>query len=79
MSILGWSGETEVSVGLGGGAAAAGGALEEADLHEIRFVDVLDGRGFFGADSSEGGEADRATSVVLDNGGEEAAIGGVEA
>jgi len=41
-------GEVEVFVGEAGGDAAAGGAVEEADLDEEGFVDFFEGVFFFG-------------------------------
>ncbi len=68
-----------MGVGFGRNHAATGGALEHADLHEVGFVDVFDGSGFFGAQGGQGGEADGAAGVMLDDGGEELAVGIVEA
>ena len=39
--------ETEVFVGEGSGDAAALGAVEQAELHQVRLVDFLDGVFFF--------------------------------
>src|ERR1700690_3590897 len=59
-------------VGETGGDAAAGGAVEEADLDKEGFVDLFGGGG-------EGVEADRATVVFFDDGAKQAAVELVEA
>ena len=66
-------------VGEAGGDAAAGGAVEEADLDEEGFVDLFEGVLLFGQCGGEGVEADRPAVVLLDDGAEETAVEFVEA
>src|ERR1700722_8851886 len=66
-------------VGEGGGDAAAGGAVEEAELHEVRFVDFLDGVFFLAERSGEGVQAHGAAGILLDDGEEQVAVDVVEA
>src|ERR1035437_4901552 len=62
-----------------GGYASAGGAVEEADLDEEGFVDLLQRVLLFGQGGGECVEADRDAVVLLDDGAQEAAIELVEA
>ena len=66
-------------IGEAGGDAAAGGAVEEADLDEEGLVDLFEGVLLFGERGGEGVEADGAAIVFLDDGAEEAAVEFVEA
>jgi hypothetical protein len=68
-----------VFVGEAGGDAAAGGAVEEADLDEEGFVDLFEGVLLFGERGGQRVEADRAAVVFLDDGAEQAAVELVEA
>src|SRR3989344_6448479 len=42
-----WRVGADVLVAFFGDRAAAGGSFEKSELHEVRFVDLLDGRLFF--------------------------------
>src|ERR1700678_4533040 len=66
-------------VGQGGGDAAAGGAVEQAELHEVGLVDFLDGVFFLAEGGGEGVEADGAAGIFLDDGQEQVAVDVVEA
>src|SRR5271156_2585007 len=66
-------------VGQGGGDAAAGGAVEEAELHEVGLVDFLDGVFFLAEAGGGGGGAARAAGIFLDDGEEQVAVDVVEA
>ena len=67
-----------MSIGEGGGFAAAVGALEEADLEKEWLVDCLNGVHFFGNGGGEGVEAHRATAEFFDQGAEKATINFIE-
>jgi len=71
--------DAQVLVGEAGGYAAAGGAVEEANLDEKWFVDFFEGVLLFGECGCEGVKADRAAVIFFDDGAEEAAIELVEA
>ena len=71
--------DAEVFVGEAGGDAAAGGAVEEADLDEEGFVDLFEGVLLFGQRGGEGVEADRAAVIFFDDGAQQAAVEFVEA
>ena len=62
-----------------GGYAALRRAVEEAELEQVRLVDVLDRLDLFADHRGDGRAADRAGRELLDDGREEAAVGGVEA
>ena len=62
-----------------GDGAAAGGAFEKSELHEVRLVDLLDGRFLFRERCGDGFEADGAAVKFLDDDGEDIAVGLVEA
>lgn len=66
-------------VAFGGEDAALGGALEEAFLDEVGFVDFFEGGGFFADGDGDGAEADGAAVEVLGDGEEDALIHFVEA
>src|SRR2546428_13117220 len=55
----------EMFIGQPGSQAAAGRALEKADLKEVGFVDIFDGVDFFAQDRSNCVHADRAASEFL--------------
>ena len=61
-----------------GDAAAPGGAGQEAQLHEIGLVHILQRYGFFADGSSQRLQTHRAAAVVADNGGEHPAVDGVK-
>ncbi len=69
----------EVFVGAGGGHAAAGGAVDEADLHEVGLVHFFDGVFFFAEGGGEGADADGAATVFVDEGEHEVTVDLVEA
>src|SRR5262245_55862548 len=71
--------ETEMGVGERRGHAAALRALEEAFHDEERLVDVLERVGLLAHHDGECRHADRAAVVLLDEGGEQAAVHLVEA
>lgn len=60
-------------------AATSGGAFEEAELHEVRFVEIFDSGGFVASECGDGVEADGAIGVVGVHESEHVAVGGVEA
>jgi len=72
-------GDAEVLVGEAGGDAAAWGAVEETDLDEEGFVDLLQRVLLFGQRGGECVEADRAAVVLFDDGAQQAAVEFVEA
>ena len=57
-------------MGVGGGEhhPAAGRPGEEANLHQIRLVDILDGHRFLSDDRRQGVQAHRAAVIVPDHG-----------
>src|SRR5947209_5684278 len=55
----------EVFVGAGRGHAAAGGAVDHADLHQIRLVHFLDCVFFFAEGGCEGADAYRAATIFV--------------
>ena len=59
--------------------AAAGGAVDEAELDEVGLVDVLDGLFFFANGDREGLEADGAFLEFDDEGLQDAVVHLVEA
>ncbi len=69
----------EVFVGAGSGHAAARGAVDEADLHEVRLVDLLDGVFFFAEGRGERAHADGAAAVFVEQGEHEVAVDFIEA
>src|SRR5260221_849839 len=74
-----WLFAIEVFVGVGGGYAAAGGAVDHADLHEVGFVHFLDGVFFFAEGGGESANTDGAAAVFVDEGEHEVAVYFVEA
>src|SRR5665213_80676 len=71
-------GQPQVGVGPGAGEAAAGGALNEALLHQEGLADVLDGIAGFGDGVAQRLDPGRPAAVVLDEAGEVAAVQGIE-
>src|SRR2546430_8048457 len=59
----------KVFVSEGGGDSATGGAVDHADLHQVRLLHLFDGVFFFGGRSSEPAEAVRAPRVLFGAGG----------
>src|SRR4029077_4735103 len=59
-------GQAEMFVGQRGGDAAALGAVEQAELHQVGLVDFFDGVFFFAERRGDGIEADRAAGIFLD-------------
>ena len=55
----------EIFVGAGGGYAAAGGAVDHADLHQVRLVHFFDGVFFFAEGGGEGADADGTAAVFV--------------
>jgi hypothetical protein len=68
-----------VLVGARGGDAAARRAVDEPDLQEVGFVDVLERAGILADRRGERGDADRAAAELVDDGEEELAVDLVEA
>lgn len=68
-----------MSIGSGRCGAAARGALEEAELEEVRFVDVFDRFSFFLRGRRERAEADRSAVEFFDNREEQMTVDGIEA
>ena len=66
-------------IGEAGGDAAAGGSVEEANLNEEGFVDLLQRVLLLGQGGGECVEADRPAVVLLDDGAQQAAVEFVEA
>src|SRR5687767_14213820 len=58
----------EVLVGRPAGDPAAGSALQEADLDQVRLVQVLDGAAVFADRGRQSVHADRAAAEALDDG-----------
>src|ERR1019366_127352 len=71
--------EAEMSIGEGCGNATALRAIEQAELHQVWFVNLLDGIFFFAAGSRKGAESHRASGIFLQNREHEGAIDFVEA
>ena len=74
-----WLFAFEVFVGAVGGYAAAGRAIEHADLHEIRLVNFLDGVFFLAEGGGQGAQADGTTGIFVEQGDHEVAVDFVEA
>ena len=66
-------------VGEAGGDAATRGALQKADLHQVRLVHVLDGVPLLGDGGGQGLHADRAAAELLDQDAQQAAVELVQA
>ena len=66
-------------VGAGSGDASARGAIEHADLHQIRLVHFFDGIFFFAENGSESAEADGTTAIFIQQGNHQIAIDFIEA
>ena len=60
------SGDTEIFEGAFGGEAAAGGAVEKSELHEIGLVNLLNGVGLLIDGSGDGVDADGSAAVFLE-------------
>src|SRR6266852_2061974 len=58
---------------------AAGGAVDHADLHEVRLVDFFDGVFFFAEGGGKRADADGAAAVFVEQGEHEVAVDFVEA
>src|SRR6202034_4468982 len=71
--------QTEMLIGQGGGNAAARGAVDEAELHEVRLVDGFDSILFLAEGGGEGIEADGTAGIFLHDREHEAAINLIEA
>ena len=69
----------EILVSAGSGDAAAGRAIEHADLHQVRLVHFLDGVFFFAEHGGESAEADRAAGIFIEQSDHEVAVDFVEA
>ncbi len=69
----------EVLVGARGGDAAAGCAVDHANLHEVGFVHFFDGVFFFRESRSEGAEADGSAGIFVEHRDHEVPIDFVEA
>ena len=67
MGAGGGGGDFKVVEGAAGADAATGGAVEEAELHEIGLVDLFDSRGLFVDGGGDGVDADGATGVLVEN------------
>src|SRR3989344_1405938 len=74
-----WRVGADVLVAFFGDRAAAGGAFEKSELHEVRFVDLLDGRFLFRERCGDGFEAHRPAVEFLDDDGEDIAVGLIQA
>src|SRR6266850_673377 len=55
----------EVFVGAGGGDAAAGGAVDQPELHQIRLVHLFDGVFFLAERRGQGSQAHRPARVFV--------------
>jgi hypothetical protein len=69
----------EIFVSAGCAYAAAAGAVDHADLHQVGFVHFFDGVFFFAKGGGEGAYANGATAVFIDEGEHQVAIDFVEA
>jgi hypothetical protein len=69
----------EVGVGQGCNFASTRGSFEEAFLDEEGFVDFLEGTGVFAESGGDGGESDRPTGELINDGGEESVVNAVKA
>src|SRR5437667_12818817 len=65
--LLLWQFDAEVRVGVARRHAAARRALQEADLHQVRLVDVHERVGLLRDRGGDRLDADRATVVLLDD------------
>ena len=61
------------------GAAASGSSCDEAELHQIRLADVLEGDSLLADSRGEGIEPDGASAVALDYHFEHTPVKAVEA
>src|SRR6185312_13508857 len=77
--LAGWGREAEAAIGERRGAAAAGRALEEALLDEVRLVHVLQRTRVLADRHGDGAEPHRPAPELLDYGGEDAGVHVVEA
>src|SRR5205814_128657 len=59
--------------------SAAGGSLQEAELEQVRLVDVLDRVRFLAEGDGQGREADRPAFELLDHGAQQSPVGPLEA
>src|SRR5437867_10558667 len=73
------SAPAEVLVGAAGRDPAAGRAVDEADLQQVRLIDVLDRVGLLADGRREGADADRPSPELVDDGEEQLAVHLVEA
>ena len=64
--------------GPAGGHAAPGGALQEAGLDQVGFVDVFQGVFFFTEGRGQGAQAHRAAVVFLQDGEQDLAVHAVQ-
>src|SRR5947209_4538137 len=64
----------EVFVGARGGHAATWGAVDHADLHQIRLVHFLDCVFFFAEGGCEGADAHRTAAILIDQREHEVAV-----
>src|SRR5579884_788619 len=78
-ALLSAGGDTEMLVSELGGDAAAGGAIQEANLDQKRLVDFFYRFGFFCQSGRQRVHADGATLILLDNGEQQLAVNLVEA
>src|SRR5216684_584513 len=69
----------EIFVSARSSDAAAGGAVDHADLHEVRLVDFFDGVFFFAEGGGKRADADGAAAVFVEQGEHEVAVDFVEA
>src|SRR6266851_409623 len=69
----------EVFVGAGSRDAAARGAVDQADLHQVGLVDFLDGVFLFAEGGGKRADADGAATVFIEQGEHEVAVDFIEA
>ena len=78
LAVGGERGFAEMLVGKEGGFASARGALDEAFLDEVRFIDILDGTGIFAHRCRDRIESDRAATELIDDGREQFVVDLIE-
>ena len=63
-------GNVQMVIGKGGDAPSPGGTGQEAKLHQVGLVHILQRYRFFTDGGGEGLQTHRAAGVILDDGGE---------
>ena len=63
-------GNVQMVVCQGGDTAAPGSPGQEAQLHQVRLIHILQGHGLLANGGSQGFQAHRAAGIILNDGGE---------